>query len=103
MIKYLLIVGIAFLLHSTSGKQSILLSAFSSLFFFFAFCYLDTSYKKDGKKWHAFQHSTMWSPLSRYFNAGITSQASLDNDQQYIFCSFPHGACKNPALLRLIR
>jgi hypothetical protein len=99
MIKYLLIFGVTFLLHSTIGKQSILLSAFSAIIFFFAFCFLDNSYKKDGKKWPAFQHSKVWSPLTRYFSAGITSQVSLDNNQQYIFCSFPHGACKDPALL----
>jgi hypothetical protein len=57
-------------------------------------CILDRSYQKDGNKWNAFQRLEIWSYFTQYFRAGITTESSLDSDQQYIFCSFPHGACK---------
>ena len=57
-------------------------------------CILDRSYQKDGNKWNAFQRLEIWSYFKQYFRAGITTESSLDSDQQYIFCSFPHGACK---------
>ena len=57
-------------------------------------CILDRSYQKDGNKWNTFQRLEIWSYFTQYFRAGITTESSLDSDQQYIFCSFPHGACK---------
>ena len=56
-------------------------------------CSLDNCYQRDGRKWRAFQHLTIWKSLVGYFDGGITVEEPLDNNQQYIFCSFPHGAC----------
>ena len=63
----------------------------STLFFV---CIMDNCYQRSGRKWPAFQNLTIWKYLVGYFDGGITVEEKLDNNQQYIFCSFPHGACE---------
>lgn len=58
-------------------------------------CALDNCYQRDGRKWRAFQYLSIWKSLVGYFDGGITVEEPLDNNQTYIFCSFPHGACKS--------
>ena len=78
---------------SAEGSSTLLYIIFA-LIAYTSVCFLDRSYQRDGKKWKAFQRLGIWSYFRQYFRAGITTESSLDNDQQYIFCSFPHGACK---------
>lgn len=79
---------------ASAEGSSTLLYIIYALIAYTSVCFLDRSYRRDGKKWKAFQRLGIWSYFAQYFRAGITTESSLDNDQQYIFCSFPHGACK---------
>jgi 1-acyl-sn-glycerol-3-phosphate acyltransferase len=43
----------------------------------------------------------MWKWLVAYFDGGISLETPLDSQQQYIFCSFPHGTCTASHLLTM--
>lgn len=72
-----------------------------SIAWYLGICVFDSAYKKEGKKWPAFQNLTIWGAFKRYFDGDITTQSKLDDNQQYIFCSFPHGACSANHLLTM--
>lgn len=72
-----------------------------SIAWYLVVCMLDSSYKRDGKKWSTFQHLTVWGAFKRYFDGDITTQSKLDDEQQYIFASFPHGAASANHLLTM--
>jgi Diacylglycerol acyltransferase len=54
---------------------------------------VDSSPRYDGRRWRAFQHMEFWKSIAHYFNGKVSVEQKLDDDKQYIFCSFPHGAC----------
>lgn len=60
---------------------------------------IDKSYKKDGRLSKKFQHLAIWTRICKYFNSTINIEEKLDNNQQYIFCQFPHGALSSGHLL----
>ena len=102
MIQHLVPVGLFANWYSNfSVPSGLLLLILSSVMVFFSICVMNTSYKRDGNKWKSFQHLKIWKVLKSYFTAGITVQTPLNNDQQYIFCSFPHGACNTHDILPL--
>ena len=56
---------------------------------------VDRSPYYDGRKWRSFQYLKIWKGIVHsYFNGKVSVEQKLDNNQQYIFCSFPHGTCK---------
>jgi hypothetical protein len=57
------------------------------------FTYFESSYKKSGSISKSFQFLSIWKSFSKYFSSTITVETKLDHNQQYIFCSFPHGQC----------
>ena len=102
MIQHLVPMGLFANWYSNfSVPSGLLLLILSSVIVFFSICVMNTSYKRDGNKWKSFQHLKIWKVLKSYFTAGITVQTPLNNDQQYIFCSFPHGACNTHDILPL--
>jgi 2-acylglycerol O-acyltransferase 2 len=64
-------------------------------------CFLDDCYKRDGRKWPYFQQLLIWKWFVAYFDGGISVETPLDSQQQYIFCSFPHGTCTASHLLTM--
>ena len=56
--------------------------------------YFNRSHLKGGMIWKRFRMSKAWNYFSDYFDASIHTEVPLDSNQTYIFCSFPHGACK---------
>jgi hypothetical protein len=95
MLFYLVLPSVLYFWFCSSGFHALSAWGYAlcTLAWFLAVCLFDTSYKRDGKKWPAFQNLRIWVSLASYFNAGITTQTELNDDQQYIFCAFPHGAC----------
>lgn len=59
----------------------------------YLFTYLDTTFALGGYKWEWFQKLSIWRSLVSYFPGSITTSEPLLPDQNYIFATFPHGAC----------
>lgn len=47
--------------------------------------------KYGGEPWPWFQRLGFWKKACGYFDAKIEVEEKLNNEQQYIFCCFPHG------------
>lgn len=47
--------------------------------------------KFDGEPWPYFQKLQFWTNFIKYFDGKIELEEKLNNEQLYIFCSFPHG------------
>lgn len=63
----------------------------------------DNSHLKGGACLPSFQRSRIWYYFKKYFSASITCEKPLDPNKQYIFCNFPHGACKTVVLSLYLR
>jgi hypothetical protein len=75
--------------------------AVSSAFTIVAYL-VDTSYKRGGKVWPSFQRMAVWKRFSDFFNGKVTVEEPLDDQQLYIFCSFPHGTSTNIDTITLL-
>jgi 1-acyl-sn-glycerol-3-phosphate acyltransferase len=49
--------------------------------------------KRSGYIWPFFQRLPIWKFISYYHSSDVVLEEKLDNEVQYIFCMFPHGAC----------
>jgi hypothetical protein len=56
--------------------------------------YLDTAHLRDGRAWESMQRHPFWHRLNSYCSGEINVEEPLKDEKQYIFCQFPHGACK---------
>ena len=74
--------------------KNIIKSVLYSLMIGYIPTYFNRSYLKGGMIWKKFRMSKSWKLFADYFDANIHSEVPLDSNQTYIFCSFPHGACK---------
>lgn len=87
-------------LSSLLGSLSIL-GWVSSLYMI---CFLfDRSYRRDGRDWPFFKNLKFWKYIANYFKAKIVLENGipLNPKQQYIFASFPHGACSTQHILTM--
>ena len=57
--------------------------------------YLNQAERKDGMIWPYFQKLSIWKHLVSWNSGSVNVEKTLDHKQQYIFCSFPHGACRS--------
>ena len=59
----------------------------------YALTYLDTTFKRGGYRSRWLQNLEIWKSVLAYFPARVICVNRLDANQQYLFASFPHGAC----------
>jgi hypothetical protein len=88
------VLGCLSYLHLIS-TYSPLVSLLSSILLAYLPTYLVTNYlsKNGGLKLKWLQHSKIFLGFASYMQASITLEEKLDHSKQYIFGSFPHGAC----------
>lgn len=86
----LLLGGVSFWLLGSLGLGKALLGA---VLMAYLPEYFNGAEKKGGNHWEAFQYGEWWKVICGHNPTTIEVEKELDNNKQYIFCTFPHGAC----------
>jgi len=89
---YLLIMGVKF--QPAAASDSNFNLAISVIMWGYLFTYAVSSHKRDGDKSSWFQKLSLWRSWlkSKFRDISIRAESPLDQNKQYIFTAFPHGA-----------